>query len=122
MKDGCSVPLGPYSVPPRHFILGDFAHLLMGDAWSEGHKFDPTRFIGEDGKVMRNDNFIPFSVGKRICPGEGLARAEIFLFLARLLQTFRFEPEDKGNLPPVTVKKGLTALPLPFNIKITKCN
>ena len=71
------------------------------------------------GRVERNENFIPFSVGKRSCPGEHLARAELFLFLAGLLQTFRFEAEDPKRPPQVERMMGLTAMPVPFRVKIT---
>ena len=32
-----------------------------------------------------------------MCPGEGLARAELFLFLVDLIQKFKFEPERPGS-------------------------
>ena len=91
-----------------------------GEKWSRGEEFMPERFIGPPGKVERNENFIPFSVGKRACPGEHLARAELFLFMASLLQTFRFEAEDPAHPPPVKRMMGLTAMPVPFRVKITR--
>ena len=49
--------------------------LLTGDAWEDGEVFRPERFLGAGGgRVERSELLIPFSVGKRICPGEGLAR------------------------------------------------
>jgi cytochrome P450 family 2 subfamily S polypeptide 1 len=122
VKEGPPLQLGPYSVSHGHLLFGDFEALLKGDRWENGGIFDPDRFIGPDGKVERNENLIPFSVGKRICPGEGLARAEIFLFLVRLLQSFKFEAEDPSNPPDANLsKKGLTQVPLPFNARLTRC-
>ena len=91
-----------------------------GKKWSRGEEFMPERFIGPQGKVERNENFVPFSVGKRACPGEHLARAELFLFMAGLLQTFRFEAEDRARPPHVKRMMGLTAMPVPFRVKITR--
>ena len=39
--------------------------------------------------------------GKRMCFGEKLARSELFLFLANMLQRFQFLPADKDTLPPI---------------------
>jgi hypothetical protein len=33
-----------------------------------------TRFVGSDGKVQKDEKFIPFSTGKTQCPGETLAK------------------------------------------------
>ena len=40
-------------------------------------KFKPERFLDNNGKFVTNDKVMLFSVGKRRCPGEALARAEV---------------------------------------------
>ncbi|KAL3247405.1 hypothetical protein MRX96_057069 [Rhipicephalus microplus] len=62
--------------------------------WNDPEKFDPTRFLNEDGTLMaRKPEFlIPFSYGKRSCPGEALASVEVFLGVTSLLQRFRVLP------------------------------
>jgi len=58
--------------------------------------FRPERFINEHGQFVKNEHVIPFSIGKRYCPGEPLARMELFLYFTSMLQRFTFKnPEGQ---------------------------
>ncbi|CAD5224519.1 unnamed protein product [Bursaphelenchus xylophilus] len=87
----------------RHFqkgtvILPQISVLLQNPKiFPEPRKFNPDRFIDQNGKLKQVEELIPFSLGKRICLGEGMARMELFIFTANLFNQYKF---SAGKVPP----------------------
>ncbi|KGL82778.1 Cytochrome P450 2J6, partial [Tinamus guttatus] len=79
--------LGGFLVPKGTLLMTSLNSVLMDKEWETPDAFNPEHFL-KDGQFCRREAFIPFSLGKRTCPGEQLARAEIFLFFTALLQKF----------------------------------
>jgi cytochrome P450 len=63
-------------------------------SWPEPENFDPERFLDEKENVINRELMITFSLGKRACLGEVLAKQEMFLFLAAILQQFNVLPPE----------------------------
>ena len=58
--------------------------------------------------------------GKRFCMGESLARSELFLFTANMIQKLRFEPPEDHPCPdPQNYTVNFTTIPHHFNVKIS---
>lgn len=67
--------------------------------WPHPETFRPERFLTEDGKgTHRPEYHIPFSIGKRSCPGESYAMMEVFLYFTSILQKFSVSVPDGVTL------------------------
>ncbi|KAH7700195.1 Protein CYP-33C1 [Aphelenchoides avenae] len=97
-----------YNLPAGTCIIPQMTGLHYDDRiFPDPTMFDPTRFLDANGSLKRVDELIPFSIGKRQCAGEGLARMEMFLFTANLLNQFRF---SAGSELPSTKRRFAVAV------------
>ena len=85
--------------------------------WKDPEQFNPERFLSEDGtKTVRPDFFIPFGVGRRMCLGDVLAKAELFLFFSSMLHVFNLELPEGAELPDLCGQAGVTVSPKSFKV------
>jgi cytochrome P450 len=109
--DGYFLPKGTIVVPQFPSVHVD------EDVFPDPFKFDPTRHLDENGNFIKDDRITPFSVGKRACLGESLARMELFLFSATFFQHFEFLPENDGKIPAEEYEPGLVKSPKAFKVR-----
>ncbi|KAJ1081003.1 hypothetical protein NDU88_001190 [Pleurodeles waltl] len=55
-------------------------------------------------------------VGQRVCPGEQLARMELFMFFTSLLQNLDIFLDDKEHRPDFSYTSGLVRAPHPYKL------
>ncbi|KAK9135846.1 hypothetical protein Syun_015176 [Stephania yunnanensis] len=98
----CTV--GKYDVPSGTILVAN-AWAIHRDpkVWPEPDKFMPERFMQSTQSESREFKFIPFGIGRRGCPGGGLATRVMALTLASLLQCFEWEKVGDG---PVDMSEG----------------
>ncbi|KAK3232018.1 hypothetical protein Dsin_003899 [Dipteronia sinensis] len=61
------------------------------ELWIEPDRFKPERFLIQSEKEKGGFKFIPFGLGRRVCPGEGLGMRVMALSLGTLIQCFEWE-------------------------------
>ncbi|GAV09789.1 hypothetical protein RvY_19273 [Ramazzottius varieornatus] len=110
-----------YRIPKRSNIMVNFLAIFRDPAlWDEPSRFMPERFLDKEGKLYEPPFFMPFSIGKRACIGESLARMEIFLFFSNILQNFNILPCEEFPLPSLEeYTTGISCRPLPYKIRLT---
>lgn len=110
-SDNCTV--AGYDIPRGTWLFVN-AWAIQRDpkVWDEPEVFKPERFESE----THRGKFLPFGMGRRACPGMGLAQIILGLALGSLIQCFDWERDDDGCM---SEGRGLTmpkAVPL-----VAKC-
>nr|XP_018668421.1 cytochrome P450 2C42-like [Ciona intestinalis] len=94
-----TVELGGYVIPQGTMVYSNIWGVHNDPvAWPNPSEFDPYRHINKDGKFVPSNNIMTFSIGPRSCPGEALAKLEIFMFVTKILQ--KFNVRASPNNPP----------------------
>ncbi|KAF1750008.1 hypothetical protein GCK72_016553 [Caenorhabditis remanei] len=93
------------TIPSGTRVFAQLWSILKRDSiFEETDKFNPDRYLLQDGETMNKgvlERTIPFSIGKRSCVGEGLARLELFLIFSAMMQQYEFVPNGPIDLTPV---------------------
>ncbi|XP_035687441.1 steroid 17-alpha-hydroxylase/17,20 lyase-like [Branchiostoma floridae] len=89
-----------YHIPKGTVVLPNLWALHHDPAiWGDPHTFRPERFLDETGKLIPKPfALMPFSVGRRACPGDKMGMADTYLLLGGLVQNFHFS-FPKGERP-----------------------
>ena len=121
-KSDCEI--GGYAIPKDAQVLGNI-YAIHHDPrfWESPGEFMPERFMpsrdGTPPPALTDGAFMPFSAGRRGCPGQGFAQIVIWLQACRLLHKYRFTPYDADRLPEDEVF-GLAISPIPYALSIER--
>ncbi|ONK59073.1 uncharacterized protein A4U43_C08F2700 [Asparagus officinalis] len=106
-----------YVIPKKASINFMVAMMGMdGKIWSDPTEFRPERFF-VDGEVEEVDitgsreiKMMPFGVGRRICPGLGLAMLHLEYFVANLVREFEWRAVEGEEVVDLTEKPEFTVV------------
>ncbi|XP_041357924.1 cytochrome P450 2U1-like [Gigantopelta aegis] len=109
---------GGYRFPKDVIVLPIIDSVLSDpQIWGDPENFRPDRFLDENGRLVKSEEHIPFFFGPRSCLGESLARMELFLFVAALIQKFEFVAVEGRALPTLKSELGFTQSPKQFEVR-----
>ncbi|KAA8531632.1 hypothetical protein F0562_006651 [Nyssa sinensis] len=102
-SDDCTI--GGYNVPRDTIVLVNAWSIHRDpEFWDDPTSFKPERFEGGDVEAHK---LMPFGMGRRACPGAGLAQRVVGLTLGSLIQCFEWERVSEMEVD-LTEGKGLT--------------
>ncbi|XP_050460249.1 probable cytochrome P450 303a1 [Cataglyphis hispanica] len=109
-----------HKIPKDTMLIVNFNNMLMDESWSDPENFRPERFLDNSGNVVTPEKYFPFSIGRRRCLGEILAKSNIFIITATLLQAFSFSVIP-GEPRPSTQDfvDGVTSAPKPYRALVS---
>lgn len=114
--------IGEFTIPKdTHVIVNLWALHHDENEWDQPDQFMPERFLDPTGShlITPTPSYLPFGAGPRSCIGEALARQELFVFTALLLQRFDLDVSDDKQLPSLEGDPKVVFLIDPFKVKIT---
>ncbi|XP_017156013.1 cytochrome P450 306a1 [Drosophila miranda] len=112
--------VGKYRIAAGSMIVSLQWAIHMDPAvWPEPEQFRPDRFLNAEGHYSAPPQFVPFQTGKRMCPGDELARMMLTLFAGRILRRFHVEMVP-GCDADMEGECGITLAPAPYKLRFTK--
>merc|ERR1712123_121631 len=121
-KTVCDVSLGGFELPQGTLVMANLSACHRDPKyWTKPDQFYPEHFLTNGALVEDKPGFLPYGVGKRMCPGATLADMQIFLMISNILSEFNLTlPDgDKGDVG-TQFKAGTAVLrnPKPYRIVI----
>ncbi|XP_054843686.1 cytochrome P450 2D14-like isoform X1 [Eublepharis macularius] len=111
------VEVGKFVIPKNSIVFNNLSSVLKDETmWEKPHNFYPEHFLDANGQFVKREAFLPFSIGRRACPGEQIAKVELFIFFTTLLQRFTFCIPENHPRPKEDRVFSFNVTPLPFHI------
>ncbi|XP_030850604.1 cytochrome P450 2U1-like [Strongylocentrotus purpuratus] len=136
LRYGCAGPLGVphgakedtklrgYDIPKGTVIVANlYAVLYDPKVFPEPDKFNPSRFIDDEGRVKTSlieRAHSQFGIGRRQCVGMDMALMERFVFITNLIHRFNARAPNGPDSVTIDARGGLAFVPMPFEMQLTE--
>ncbi|XP_061646669.1 cytochrome P450 1B1 isoform X1 [Phyllopteryx taeniolatus] len=113
--------IGGYTIPQNTVVfVNQWSSNHNPALWTKPEIFDPQRFLHPSGDLNKDlcSSVLIFSLGKRRCIGEELAKIQIFLFTSLLAHQCHIST-DPARPPDLSYTYGLTLKPNAFSIAVS---
>ncbi|KAF8890284.1 cytochrome P450 [Gymnopilus junonius] len=93
-----------YFIRKGTMVLGNiWAMTRDEEIYKEPNKFNPERFIDENGGINGNKRILAYGFGHRVCVGKYVASASMWIIIASVLACFNLEKskDEFGNEIPI---------------------
>ncbi|XP_056000121.1 cytochrome P450 2C11-like [Ostrea edulis] len=115
------VELNGYVIPKSATLYIDLYSINVDpESFSDPLTFKPDRFIDEHGQLFGTDKIGSFSLGRRVCMGESMAKMELFLFMTSLVQRYQIENERGEPLPSLEGIVGFVYSPKHYDARFIR--
>ncbi len=113
----CYLSTGHF-IPKNTMVLCHLENTMLDPkVFPDPERFDPTRFIDNDGSFKPHPRVVPFGLGRRRCLGESLARMELYLFFTGILTRFNLEKSFPGDNITTDAIYGAVKSPKPYKLR-----
>lgn len=94
-----------YNIPRDTLIIPNFYYSMQNSTFFlNPQKFEPERFLHpQDNTLLKYNEWMPFSTGKRDCPGKGIAINELFLYITNIFQKYNVELDQEKHPEPIVL-------------------
>lgn len=116
----CDTTVGGYDIPKDTMVMINHWALHHDPSyWKDVNKFDPNRYLESNGKLsLKPESWLPFSMGRRVCLGETVAKPELHLIFSSIFQRFQISLAE-GSDPEIKLTGGAGGIhPESFQITI----
>ncbi|KAF8553149.1 cytochrome P450 [Imleria badia] len=104
-------------IPAGATVLGShWAISRDPEVFPNPEKFDPQRWIDDDGRLRDNMTSYPFGFGRRVCPGRYVANKSLYINLALLLWSFHIVEQEDAPIDTNSHADSVLAHAAPFDV------